>query len=305
MDITAVVKDTPQPVNASVQPGMPTVAGKDGVSCTHYWDGTVLTITSAAGTSSADLKGDTGATGPRGEKGDTGATGPQGEKGDKPVKGVDYFTDADKEDMVDQVGQTITPADIGAAPGGYGLGEAKSFSMADIDTIVRPGFYSSNGTATIGGFTTSRWWMLVKAYGNGTYFVTQEIYTFSGALGLKLERHKVNGNWLEWEWVNPPMVVGVEYRTTERYNGSPVYTKLVELGNLPNASTKDVQFTDDARNVFPISLEPQIGSGIANLHTTLTDDFHVMLVNYRYVRVATTVDRSNMVGRAIVKYYYN
>lgn len=29
------------------------------------------------------------------------------------------------------------------------------------------------------------------------------------------------------EWLNPPMEVGVEYRTTERYEGSPVYTKLI------------------------------------------------------------------------------
>ena len=39
--------------------------GKDGVSVTHAWNGTVLTVTSASGTSSADLKG---------EKGDTGAS---------------------------------------------------------------------------------------------------------------------------------------------------------------------------------------------------------------------------------------
>lgn len=30
--------------------------GKNGTSCTHSWNGTVLTITSASGTSSADLK---------------------------------------------------------------------------------------------------------------------------------------------------------------------------------------------------------------------------------------------------------
>lgn len=38
-------------------------AGEDGVSCTHSWDGTVLTITSASGTSSADLKGPPGDSG--------------------------------------------------------------------------------------------------------------------------------------------------------------------------------------------------------------------------------------------------
>ena len=36
--------------------------GKDGVSVTHQWNGTVLTITSASGTSSADLRGPKGDT---------------------------------------------------------------------------------------------------------------------------------------------------------------------------------------------------------------------------------------------------
>jgi hypothetical protein len=31
--------------------------GKDGVSVSHNWNGTILTITSASGTSSADLQG--------------------------------------------------------------------------------------------------------------------------------------------------------------------------------------------------------------------------------------------------------
>lgn len=39
----------------------------------------------------------------------------------------------------------------------------------------------------------------------------------------------------EAEWLNPPMVVGVEYRTAERYNGSPVYVKLIDLGAAANA----------------------------------------------------------------------
>ena len=30
-----------------------------------------------------------------------------------------------------------------------------------------------------------------------------------------------------WEWVNPPLAPGVEYRTTERYLGNPVYKKLL------------------------------------------------------------------------------
>ena len=47
-------------------PGSTAGAGKDGISATHSWNGTVLTITSASGTSSADLRG------PAGPQGDPG-----------------------------------------------------------------------------------------------------------------------------------------------------------------------------------------------------------------------------------------
>ena len=65
--------------------------GDDGVSCTHSWNGTVLSVTSASGTSSADLvgpQGPTGATGPQGPKGDTGSQGPKGETGDTGATGA-------------------------------------------------------------------------------------------------------------------------------------------------------------------------------------------------------------------------
>lgn len=35
------------------------------------------------------------------------------------------------------------------------------------------------------------------------------------------------------DWQDPPMKLGIEYRTTERYNGKPVYTKLFDFGYLP------------------------------------------------------------------------
>lgn len=62
-------------------------AGADGTPCTHSWNGSVLTVTSAAGTSSADLRGPQGIqgvqgeTGPQGETRPQGATGPQGPQG--------------------------------------------------------------------------------------------------------------------------------------------------------------------------------------------------------------------------------
>jgi hypothetical protein len=40
-------------------------------------------------------------------------------------------------------------------------------------------------------------------------------------------KKKLAGTWHPWEYVNPPMVPGGEYRTTKRHNGKPVYTKLL------------------------------------------------------------------------------
>lgn len=46
--------------------------GKDGMSCTHSWNGTTLSITSASGTSSANLQG------PKGDPGTNGTNGTNG-----------------------------------------------------------------------------------------------------------------------------------------------------------------------------------------------------------------------------------
>ena len=43
------------------------------------------------------------------------------------------------------------------------------------------------------------------------------------------------------EWLNPPMELGVEYRTTERYRGEPVYVKTILVASLPNNSTMAVE----------------------------------------------------------------
>lgn len=98
--------------------------GKDGVSATHSWNGTVLTVTSASGTTSANLKGDKGDKGDqgiqgiqgvKGDKGDTGATGSKGADGYTPVKGTDYFTEADKTEMVNDVKNVCVAKNQGSA----------------------------------------------------------------------------------------------------------------------------------------------------------------------------------------------
>ncbi len=49
-----------------------------------------------------------------------------------------------------------------------------------------------------------------------------------------------DGVWQSWEYCNPPMALGTEYRTAKRFAGKAVYTKLVDCGALPNSSVKTV-----------------------------------------------------------------
>lgn len=77
--------------------------GKDGISATHSWDGTILTITSASGTSSANLKGESGKDGYTPIKGVDyfdGTNGADGKDGYTPQKNIDYFDGENGEDGV-------------------------------------------------------------------------------------------------------------------------------------------------------------------------------------------------------------
>ena len=81
--------------------------GDDGVSVTHSWKGTTLTITSASGTSSVDLKG---------EKGDQGIQGIQGIQGVQGLPGtVDYdlvYKKTEIDRMLEEIDVDIDLSDL-------------------------------------------------------------------------------------------------------------------------------------------------------------------------------------------------
>lgn len=93
-------------------------AGENGISINHNWNGTILTITSASGTSSSDLqgpRGEQGVQGIQGEQGPQGLQGPQGEPGITPQKGTDYFTEVEIQEIVNQVAAKFTNvSEVGA-----------------------------------------------------------------------------------------------------------------------------------------------------------------------------------------------
>lgn len=113
------------------------------------------------------------------------------------------------------------------APVGYGLGRDAVYTE-DFDTTLKNGwYYGTLGTVNApNGFTVNCTCFVVARTPNQ---ITQ--YFFDPTNGCVLQRYTTDGGvtWTE-EWVNPPMMAGVEYRTTERWNGKPVYTSLVDCG---------------------------------------------------------------------------
>lgn len=75
--------------------------GKDGKDGTVRFDA----LTDAQKASLKGEKGDKGDKGDRGEPGIQGATGAQGPAGYTPVRGVDYWTNADKMQIISEVGK--------------------------------------------------------------------------------------------------------------------------------------------------------------------------------------------------------
>lgn len=124
------------------------------------------------------------------------------------------------------------------APAGYGLGGyCKSINHWDEATAC--GWYSTaNGSPTAA--TESTVWAGVVTADPITGQITQTVKSQGVYSQGEAVRHYFDNEWTPWEWVNPPLLQGVEYRTTERYMGQPVYAKLVDCGNMLNAEPKTI-----------------------------------------------------------------
>lgn len=124
----------------------------------------------------------------------------------------------------------VTSAQIGAAPDGFGLGETAQI-IDNLDNAIKNGFYKSNlGTPSteIGG--SAYWACLVIAY--NTNYILQIAYRASyNPASIAVRRKNGDSGWGHWEYLNPPMEAGVEYRTTERHGGKAVYRKHIMYEN--------------------------------------------------------------------------
>lgn len=121
------------------------------------------------------------------------------------------------------------------APAGYGLGGNSTY-VTDVNHAVANGwYYADPHTANIPDGMSGYADIFVKVRADS---VVQYIRSVTDNTSLVRYRVDSNSEYIV-EWVNPPMIPGVEYRTTERRNGKPIYVKAVNIGAVVNgANTK-------------------------------------------------------------------
>lgn len=211
---------------------------------------------------------------------------------------------------------------INSVPGGFGWGEAMKDVLASdaedtyetycgkLDALLAD---MPDGTSqliyTRGPASTGQY----SGAGNIVAVLSKLLGTSASLIGISPDPRgttnglwrmlKDNGVWQPVEWINPPMELGTEYRTTERYLGKPVYAKLVDCGTIPAQGThKDLVFSPDANSIVSVSAySPQRGNTLpyydANgVRCSITGSgTTVMIWNYSEPLMDTDV-------RALIKY---
>lgn len=145
--------------------------------------------------------------------------------------------------IFDNLGQAIRTqiSDLwdNKAPAGHGLGGSGAY-VDNLDTLKTTGVYTFTHGAT--GNPFSGWGGIVRV-GVAKTGIEQVVTcnTKNGVSARRLMYTDSNKTTFEpWEWVNPPMVAGVEYRTTERCNGNPVYTARIYYGKGSSTGSVDI-----------------------------------------------------------------
>ena len=238
--------------------------------------------------------------------------GEQGPEG--PVGGSSNFVRYDAAQTLTDAQKTQARGNINAALGGFGWGEElprQVSTAAEIDAITSNSIvrYANDSTNMVDGDSGSYTrYAIVVTYTVNATDKAQDVYCYGGGAhgDVMLHRGRLGNTWLPWEYVNPPMQLGVEYRTTERYLGKPVYVKVVDFGFLPNNTLKTVTLGDTS--IMMISAHGIMGNGYVIPGCTGSSDYpsqemQILTANGGVVGIMTHTDRSTVKAVIVTKYW--
>lgn len=135
------------------------------------------------------------------------------------------------------------------------------------------------------------------------------VQKFISSNGSVRRRTFFDESWNEWEWENPPMEDGVEYRTTERRFGKPVYviTKVVKMPKVGTTESVAFMMNEGMLSIVDISGALNL-TGEIHMYPLHNPDISFSFVNeYQEdpieLRISTTNDHyTGEVAYITVKY---
>lgn len=212
--------------------------------------------------------------------------------------------------------QTLTTAqkqqartNIGAAPSGYGYGESitcynftqeRSAILDQFDAILSEMGNDTAKQILIYDLSVSPGQVVCSASIVKSNADKASVSSNFDENGQAIVYRKQGGIWQPVEFVNPNLRLGVEYRTTERYLGKPVYCKVVDCGNLPApGSLKNV--SHGVSGCLPIMVTGQMSNTNTipwkGKFTVSADNINIVLYS-----PADESDFSSLTATAILKY---
>ena len=176
----------------------------------------------------------------------------------------------------------------------------------DLNTLLKPNNYCGN-QVNVSDYTNcplnpaERSTFSLEVISLGTIGQVLQRITVCSTLATVYERQYYGDKWFPWECVNPPLYTGVEYRTKERYNAKAVYTKLVDLGSLPNATRKQVAHGASATQMLRCCGQMSNGVSIPFHYDNTTNWIEIYASNSDIV-VLTGNDQSSRTALAQIWY---
>ena len=251
--------------------------GKDGVSCTHEWDGTKLTINSASGTSTADLKGEKGDKGDPGQNGLDGVGDPSNWSQNDKTSGSYVFNRTHwKEVAEDQKLVSLNSLEF-AADSQYANKAGLKFTLVadetyivqwgdteyEVDAITDDGgdVYLGNQALHNSDNPSNEYPFYIASFETGTVFFSDtpgitiecHVYPKSAVVYHKLDKNYIPDNALNSDWAQNDETQG-------GYIQNRTHWKEIVKGETV-LSTKNISFTAGSNSKMVTSLKVALTEG--------------------------------------------
>lgn len=205
----------------------------------------------------------------------------------------------------------LSYADGHYAKAGYGYGEAAYALNSSAQTEDELAVAVDEAAAGLEDGGTKQVTFALSGYGSFRYFGViyrrnSTTYTIEGTAFTDARRfikRCVSGVWNPVEWLCPPMAVGVEYRTTERYDNKSVYAKLLDFGALPSNTYKRIDTGASGATYIYLEVAAYQDGLAYNLPILSNDGIRARAAfTSDRVEIRTTEDMTAFTAMVLIKY---